>query len=271
MEVIAEDNTTKKEYMIAYTKTPSTNAYLSSITVSKGTLTPEFGKEVYEYTVDLTNDIDAIDIIATSEHSGATITINGETYVSGDTKAFTNLPVGETSVTIVVTAEDGSNETYVVKVNRADVVVDEKITSVTYGHTIDDDYIRTVADKTTAKDLKDQLDNENSKLYIYQSDGTTEVADTDLIGTGYIVKLIIDGVENDAKIIVIRGDVNGDCEIDPLDSGRIINHYLERIELTGAYAIAADINFDNEIDPLDSGKVINHYLERSFIHPRPIE
>lgn len=270
VEVTAEDNTTKTTYEIAYTKTPSNNAFLSNITVSEGTLTPSFGKEVYEYTVDLSNDLDTVDFIVTSEHSGALIKINGEDYVSGSTKTLDNLPVGETSVTIVVTAEDGNSETYVVKINRADVV-EEKITSITFGHTINDDYILSVTDEIAPSKLKDQLDNENSKLFIYQEDGITEIAEDEYVGTGMIIKLIIDGVEKDSKTIVVLGDVNGDGIIDPLDSGKIINHYLERTELLNAYAIAGDINIDGEIDPLDSGKVINHYLERSFIHPRPIE
>ncbi len=270
VEVTAEDNTTKTTYEIAYTKTPSNNAFLSNITVSEGTLTPSFGKEVYEYTVDLSNDLDTVDFIVTSEHSGALIKINGEDYVSGSTKTLDNLPVGETSVTIVVTAEDGNSETYVVKINRADVV-EEKITSITFGHTINDDYILSVTDEIAPSELKDQLDNENSKLFIYQEDGITEIAEDEYVGTGMVIKLIIDGVEKDSKTIVVLGDVNGDGIIDPLDSGKIINHYLERTELLNAYAIAGDINIDGEIDPLDSGKVINHYLERSFIHPRPIE
>jgi hypothetical protein len=265
VEVTAEDNTTKKEYLITYTKTPSTNAYLSGITVNNGTLTPEFGKEVYEYTVDLTNDLDSIDIQVTTEHSGATITINGETYTAGDTKTFDNLQVGENTITIVVTAEDGSNETYVVKVNRADVVIDEKITSITFGHTIDDDYIRTVSDLTTAKDMKDQLDNDNSKLVIYKSDGTTEVTDTELVGTGCIVKLIIDGIEKDSKVIIIRGDVNGDGEVELFDAADIINHFLDTQPLEGVYLIAGDVNKDGETELFDAADIINHYLDTAPI------
>ena len=260
VEVTAEDNTTKTTYEIAYTKTPSNNAFLSNITVGAGTLTPSFGKEVYEYTVDLSNDLDTIDFIATSEHSGALIKINGEDYVSGSTKTLDNLPVGETSVTIVVTAEDGNSETYVVKINRADVVVSEKITSVTYGHTIDDDYIRTVSDLTTAKDMKDQLDNDNSKLVIYQADGTTEITDTELVGTGCIVKLIVNGVESDSKVIIIRGDVNGDGEVELFDAADLINHYLDTNPLTGVYLIAGDVNLDGETELFDAADIINHYL-----------
>ena len=211
------------------------------------------------------NDKNSIDITATPEHSGATIAINGDAYTAGSAKTFDNLTVGETTINIVVTAEDGSSETYVVKVNRADVVVDEKITSVTFGHTIDDDYIRTVSDKTTGKDMKDQLDNDNSKLIIYQADGATEVTDTDLVGTGYIVKLIIDGVERDSKIIIIRGDVNGDCEVELFDAADIINHYLDTNPLTGVYLEAGDVNKDGEVELFDAADIINHYLDTAPI------
>ena len=131
---------------------------------------------------------------------------------------------------------------------------------MTYGHTIDDDYIRTVSDLTTAKDMKDQLDNDNSKLVIYQADGTTEITDTELVGTGCIVKLIVNGVESDSKVIIIRGDVNGDGEVELFDAADLINHYLDTNPLTGVYLIAGDVNLDGETELFDAADIINHYL-----------
>lgn len=77
---------------------------------------------------------------------------------------------------------------------------------------------------------------------------------------------MIDGVEKDRKLIVIKGDTNGDGEIDLFDAVRVLNHYIEREALTSAYYEAAYANDDGEIDLFDAVKILNHYLEREYLH-----
>ena len=89
---------------------------------------------------------------------------------------------------------------------------DEKITSNNYGHNISDGMIKTVKYNTSVDELKDQLDNDNSKLKIYLSDGTTEYTN-DKVATGMIVKLIENDIVLDQKIIVVLGDTDGNGDI----------------------------------------------------------
>lgn len=79
--------------------------------------------------------------------------------------------------------------------------ISEVITSVKYGHTIANGYIKTVKVNTTALELKDQLDNPNEYLEIVNSDETSVISDSDIVATGYIVKLMINGEEKDRKLL----------------------------------------------------------------------
>lgn len=267
VKVTAEDGTTVKNYVITYSKEASTDVKLTNILVNKSSLTPAFAENVLSYNVVLPTTEDSIDITAMVGGTNATATINGEAYVSGSVKTFSNLAFGDTLVKIIVTAEDGKTSiTYDVVITRESE--QEMITSVQYGHTIEDGYIKTVAENTTVLDMKNQLDNENSKLVISDVEGN-ELTDTDIVGTAMVVTLLVDGSEVDSKIIIVKGDTTGDGVVDNLDSGDILNHYVGRRELTGAYFVAADIDSNGSVDNLDSGDVLNHYVGRKMIEFMP--
>jgi len=87
----------------------SSDATLSSLTVSAGTLTPAFNASITEYTVTVANSVSNITINATANDGNATVT--------GDT-GLQNLNVGSNEFTILVTAENGTTKTYKVIVTR---------------------------------------------------------------------------------------------------------------------------------------------------------
>lgn len=262
VKVTAEDGTIKN-YSVSYNKKASTNAYLSNISVSKGTLA--FNKNKTTYNVKLDNDVNTIDLTATTEDSGALMSINGKNYTSPHTITISPINLGNTEITIVVTAENGNVLTYKVVLEK-ETTLDTSITSNSYGHEIINNFIKTVKLNTTALELKDQLDNDNKYLEIWSSDETRKIADNETLSTGMIVKLIINDKEVDRKYIVIKGDTNGDGEIDLFDAVKILNDYLERVSLEGAYREAAFVNDDEDIDLFDSVMILNHYLGRISLH-----
>ena len=140
----------------------------------------------------------------------------------------------------------------------------DKITSSS--HTINDEYIKTVRLYETGRELKDELDNDNAYLEIWTSDESRKVEDDEKLSTGMIVKLVINGVEKDRKIIVIRGDTSGDGEIDLLDAVKILNNALQKAMLDGAYKEAAFVNNDDEIDLLDAVMILNHCLQKQPLY-----
>lgn len=265
VKVTAEDNITTKVYNIAYTKKANNNAYLSDIIVSGGTLDPAFSKSIYTYSIPVADDQDTLDLTFKTEDKNATIKVNGSNYISGNLYSLTSIPTGSTIVSVVVTAEDGkTSQTYKINLVKGDI--SEIITSVAFGHTIEDGYIKTVAGLATVQDVKNQLDNDNVKLQIWKSDDSAEKSDSDKVGTGDVVKLIINGNVADSKIIVIKGDLNGDGKHNALDVSGVINHYLKTNVITdGAKLLAADVNVDSKINALDVSAIINHYLNTNLI------
>ncbi len=92
-------------------KLASSDATLSNLTVSQGTLSPEFDKDTTEYIVQVKDTINSIRISATAT-ADATITGTG-------TKS---LAVGENTYEIEVTAQDKTTKkTYVIKVIRGEI------------------------------------------------------------------------------------------------------------------------------------------------------
>ena len=94
--------------------TPSTpgksgNNALSALTVSAGTLTPAFDPAVTEYTLSLPQGTEKLTLTATPSDSNATVQGDGDI----------SLQDGETSLSVVVTAEDGSAKTYTITVQVA--------------------------------------------------------------------------------------------------------------------------------------------------------
>lgn len=96
---------------ITYEKEKSKEATLTGITVSQGTLTPEFNKDIKEYTVVVKDTIPSIRI------NGTPCPLASVT--GGGTKS---IQMGENTVELIVTAEDKvTKNTYVVKVIRGEV------------------------------------------------------------------------------------------------------------------------------------------------------
>ena len=94
-----------------------TDATLSALTVSAGAISPVFAPGTTSYT--LTVSSDATTVTPTVNQANATVTVEGATVASSTASASLPLVVGNTVISIVVTAQDGStSQTYTVTVSR---------------------------------------------------------------------------------------------------------------------------------------------------------
>lgn len=95
----------------------SSNANLSGITLSTGTLQPEFNSNMTQYYVRVPSAANSLTITPAKADTNASVTVNG-------TAASTpvSLSTGLNSIAILVTAQNGSTKTYQLKAIRADVV-----------------------------------------------------------------------------------------------------------------------------------------------------
>lgn len=90
----------------------SNNANLASLTVSYGTLAPEFSPSITEYTVAVGNEVTKFPLSAKAEDANSTIAITGSQ----------NLEVGMNQRVVTVTAQDGTQKVYTVTIVRAEPV-----------------------------------------------------------------------------------------------------------------------------------------------------
>lgn len=241
----------------------SSDATLSSLSVKNYTLSPSFNKNTLSYSIgDVESSVNTLTVNATSSDSKASIK-----YYLNEVEQSSNVisisKNGTSTIKVKVIAENKDQKDYLITYNKLQQV-SSKITSSI--HTIDDNYIRSVRLNETALNLKDELTNDNKYLEIWNSDDSKKISDNEKLGTGMIVKLIINGEIKDRKVIVIRGDTSGDGEIDLLDAVKILNDTLQRVVLTGAYKDAAYVNPDNEIDLLDAVWILNHCLGKQLLY-----
>lgn len=97
----------------------SGDSSLSNLYIDDATISPEFNKDTLEYTTELQPDTTKINIVATPNHGGASISGIGVREVTD----------GDNRLEIVVTAENGTTSTYVINArvkefNPIEVVID---------------------------------------------------------------------------------------------------------------------------------------------------
>ncbi|MBR5314528.1 MAG: cadherin-like beta sandwich domain-containing protein, partial [Clostridia bacterium] len=86
----------------------SDDCTLKGLSVGGATLTPAFNANTTEYTANVEFAVESVAVTASKNHSGASV------YVSGND----GLVVGENTVTVTVTAENGAKKTYTIKITR---------------------------------------------------------------------------------------------------------------------------------------------------------
>lgn len=110
--VISQDGSVQHTYTVSVKRAANNNTKLSSLTVSKGTLSPSFNANTQFYTVSVENSVSNIEISATPVDSNATVSGAGTIPLS----------VGQNWVYILVTAANGTTMTYYyVNVTRENV------------------------------------------------------------------------------------------------------------------------------------------------------
>jgi len=117
-KVTSHDGTVNKTYTVKVTRALSSNADLSAIGLSYGTLSPAFAAGTTSYTVGVGSAIPSIKITPTVADGTATVKVNGTTVASGTASAAILLSVGPNAIPVVVTAQNGSQKTYNVTVNK---------------------------------------------------------------------------------------------------------------------------------------------------------
>ena len=207
--VTAQDSTTKT-YTITLTRAASLsdNADLGGLTISSGTLSPQFSSSDITYTASVDNSVTQVTVTPTASDSSATITVNGNTVTSGNGYILTGLTVGEpNTVTVIVTAQDSTTKTYIITLTRAASLSDNADLG---GLTISSG---TLSPQFSSSDITYTASVDNSVTQVTvtptASDSSATITvngNTVTSGNGYIVTGLTVGEPNTVTVIVTAQD-----------------------------------------------------------------
>jgi|GEM_PF-2394857 len=125
VKVTAQNGTTTKTYTTTITRAASSNADLSALSFSAGSISPAFAAGTTAYSFSVANGTTSTTVTATRADAGATlqVQINGGGFTaltSGTPSSALSLNVGANTVDVKVTAQDGSTiKTYTTTITRA--------------------------------------------------------------------------------------------------------------------------------------------------------
>jgi hypothetical protein len=119
--VTAQDGSINQTYTITVTRAASTNANLSSLAISQGTLSPSFASGTTSYSVSVGSAVYSLNVAPTIADANATVIIKkGTSITSGSASNPIALNVGLNTISVMVTAQDGSTmKSYTIIVTRA--------------------------------------------------------------------------------------------------------------------------------------------------------
>ena len=105
------------EAVVAADVVLSDDADLSALTISEGTL-PTFAAATISYTVSVGNDVASVTLTPTTNDDDASVTVAGTAVASATASGAITLNVGANAIAIVVTAQNGTEKTYTVTIDR---------------------------------------------------------------------------------------------------------------------------------------------------------
>lgn len=258
----------------------SSNNWLRGLSVDGYSLTPTFSSDTTDYSLIVENEVKSIDVSASAADTNASISGRGSHRLS----------VGNNTINIVVTAEDGGTRTYTINVVRKEAVNPEpspepvkpapdnggnggnsgntESDGFKTGLLIDNDkkIVTRIGVGSSVQSILDGITYTNGCYGKLLNSDNSECSSDDTVATGD--KLTIyrkDGSVYAQYDIVIYGDVNGDGKITSLDMLYIKRHVLNIRILKDANLEAADTNKDGKITSLDMLYIKRHILDIKYI------
>ena len=217
----SEDGSTEV-YAVAITREKSDDATLKTLDVLEGSLSPTFDKETEEYQVDVKEGITSLQMNIETNSDEATYKVVGNS----------GFKVGENTVKVIVTAENGNKKTYTIKVNR-------KASENTYLNLLTTDKydMETIFDKET-ESYDITLENDVTTLNV------SAIAEDKLSKVTGAGKYSLKTGVNEINIVVTAE--NGDSRIYTLNVTRKKNSNADLLSITTDKDVILNPTFDKD-------------------------
>jgi sorbitol-specific phosphotransferase system component IIA len=170
----------------------ATNADLSDLTLSAGPLDQAFQANQTSYTATVGFLITVTTVTPTTDDANATVTVNGVAVISGTASGSISLDEGPNTITVIVTAEDGTTtRTYTIDVDRETAAdfAEQAYLRVPDVDAEEDDWFGgavalsgdTLAVGAVGKDSDDNLKTDVGAIYVFTRDNDGEWGQQDLL------------------------------------------------------------------------------------------
>jgi hypothetical protein len=258
--VTAQDGTTTRDYFVTVNQQRTNEARLFSLEVDGQTLDPPFDPSTSHYAMTVAEDKFSL---APSEITAVPIDPAASLILAPtlDLSAFPSQALTRDYKIIVIAVDGFTTQEYIISVTRPAATL-TTITSEVYDINRDDpnlEHIIGILPETTLTDFMDGLDNPNEQLKIFTSTGPIEVTNpTGLVGTGFTVSLVIDGVTHDELIIIVRADATGDSLVNAMDILLISNYLSSLRTISDTQFLASDVTKDEIVNAIDILRISNY-------------
>ncbi len=227
------------------------DARLAEIKIN-GQLITGFDSDVIEYPLNVITAEDSINVEAKS--------LVSTTKVEGIGKYDFN--DGVALVKVIGTAENGNTSTYTVTVKKVIPANDEEkieVKNITekLSVKIDDSIMYGISPGYTAQELINSITANKGKVTIVNNKGEKKTSGN--LVTGDIIT--IEGSEEQKSFtIAVRGDINGDANINIVDLLQVQKHILGKGNLEAHKFYGGDTNYDGKINIVDLLLIQKHIL-----------
>lgn len=178
-------------------KSSSSNNYLSTLSLSSGTI--EFDKKTLEYKTEVPYDTEEIEILAIPESDTSKVTITGNK----------NLKLGENLITIKVKSENGKTRTYKITVNKLEQTEEKSNNASIKKITIKDHNFKFSPSKTDYRLIIDKENSLDITITMEDEKATYKIEGNENLKDGSIIKIITtaeDGTEKTYKIEITKNN-----------------------------------------------------------------
>lgn len=258
------------------TKDGNPNNRASAIQIDSGTYSiGTFDMDTLYYSTVVPYETDSVKISVSLYAATSKVALSGKTIGSTGTKTRSgtvSLTVGNNTVPIVITAENGDTRLYTLTIRRqsadeTQVTGAPEISSTKYNITSGGN-ISKITVGTSAKTFLSGITVKNGSLKLVTSSGGS-VSDSAVMATGMKLQ-VLNGSKQVYKTytIIIYGDANGDGEITARDMLALKRHILEITALTGSGLTAADVNNDGSVTARDMLEIKRDILNIKSLEQR---